>query len=68
MEWFTAAGDVYHRTCTSESKWTPSDVANDGMCLGCGSKIPDDVLATARDRMQPTDAAPPSSSDPSIQT
>jgi len=54
-DWFTAAGDIYHRTCSSESKWSPSTVA-DGKCLGCGIAIPDDVLSTARCQMPPPDS------------
>ena len=51
-EWFAAAGDIYHRSCSSESKWSPSTTA-DGKCLGCGAAIPDDVLASARGRIPP---------------
>lgn len=59
MEWFSAAGEIYHRTCTSEAKWSSSANA-EGKCLGCGAAIPDDVLATARGQLPP----PPSGSVP----
>jgi len=48
LEWFSAAGEIYHRSCTAESRWTRAQDSSDGKCVGCGAQIPDEILSTAR--------------------
>ena len=48
VDWFTAAGEIYHRSCAAESRWTHWREPTDGKCAGCGESIPEDVLSVAK--------------------
>jgi hypothetical protein len=51
LDWFTAAGHIYHRSCSSDARWT-TDLAGK-TCSGCGAAIPEDILERARSEPQP---------------
>jgi hypothetical protein len=64
VEWFTAAGDIYHRECSGEIRWTSSRDL-DGKCVGCGKAIPDEIMTVAKGQSVGAQGTDPPPSDPS---